>query len=377
MDRDQDLKLKSEPTHTWSPGLNGKLIKNESQLTQNVSLLKRRSVAYIIAISTVVLSTFYLFSTPYIDIGSSENEIATVREARPSTHLPNELPNESLFFVNQMNRHTARGSIYITEDHIYVANFDSELIVFDHDLYEQSIIRMRSDWRRVESLHVLDEAIYHTTWDGDFYRHDLVTGRNELLTDEIFHEVVIENYVFHLNESWGTSNIYVYDLTTSEKSVLMEDEVRNFYINTADNTIIYILDNTLYQVDFDGNNLHRLSGDAWGVVFDGEMLAWSTWDAIHTLNLNTGLQEWFDFNDIDVSTISITPDYFIVLDWDDSLHLISRKDTNESRQITENVRNFAVVGNYIIYEDWDSFDVYAVDFDGNSWVLIEDDRFND
>jgi len=283
--------------------------------------------------------------------------------------------NEHDFYLNQMNAVTSRGRVNVAGDSVYVLspNDSGEIIVFDHDFNEEKTIIVRDDWLRIERFYLTDDAIYYTVGlEGDLYRYDRITSQNQQLASNIFHQTIVGDLVFHLDKSWGDSNLYVFDKVTGDTHVIFEGDIRQFSVNSSDNTIIFTDNRSLYSIDFNGDYLEELNDDTWGFAFDGYTLIWFTlWSDLYMMDINTH-EEIRVAHDIDPSNIVLTEDYIIFVAWSDYLYVINRS-TNDLQQLTDNIMNFSVVGGNIVYEQWDNFSLQMMDFYGNNKVLIENE----
>ena len=287
--------------------------------------------------------------------------------------------SDQFFFLNQMNNAGIINSrIHLTEDFIYIPSHTvgGGIIVFDHDFNEESIIRIHDGPLYIDSLHVTDDAVYYTRgFSRDLYRYDRETGQNQQLTNYVFSKVIVGDQIFHLRHAWDVSNLYVFDKVTGETQVVFEGNVRQFSINPSDDTIIIVNDQSLYRIDFDGNNLEQLTNEIWEFAFDGETLLWHSWvGGLFMMNINDGdeirvSQEIFSDN------LSFIGDYIIFTELTDDLEMnlnILNRSSNHLQLLADDVSFFAVTGDYIIYtlRDLDSLNLYVTDFEGNSRVLI-------
>ena len=330
------------------------------------------AIISVLVTTAVVIIGFVLFNM--VDFGNIE------RGSR------NRGADDQYFFLNQMNNAPGTGSrVHVTEDSIYVVNpFPSEIIEFDHDFNQKSVIRIVDGWGYIISIHVTDDAIYYTALesiDAELYRYDRETSLNQHLASDVSHKVVVGNQIFHLGSYWD-SYLYVFDTATGETNVLFDDEyVRGFFINALDNTIIFMDDYTLYRIDFDGDNLEKLVDDEFAVdgmsdfAFDGETLIWNARFAntVFMMDLNSN-EEYIDVEEMyGFGAMVITEDYFVYSSrFDRDLSILCRS-SNQSQHLVGAFRSFAVVGDYIIYMGGgETFDINVIDFDGNSRVLIED-----
>lgn len=289
--------------------------------------------------------------------------------------------NDSYFFLNQMNYTTSWGSYYVTEDSIYISFSNEKVYVFDHDFNQKATLSIYDEWwERVQIIYVTEEAIYFDIrqFASDavayLYRYDRETSENQLLKRGVDRLRIVDDKVFYLADTMEPSNLYVLDLVDDEASVLFEGEVSRFFINPADETVILIDSGSILQIDSEGNILEQLSDSVNTFNFDGENVVWIANEYLSILNLNTREREEFDFNSL--GFISITSDYIIIneLSGDENeMHLIDRENPSNSGVLAANVFTFAVVGDYIIYEGRDTHNIYVMDYDGNSRLLIEND----
>jgi len=126
-------------------------------------------------------------------------------------------------------------------------------------------------------------------------------------------------------------------------------------------------------MDFNGDNLQQIYDETWGFAFDGETIAWHTLlGEIFMMAINIGDEIHPFSQEIDPFDLVLTEDYIVATDWFDGLHVANRS-TNDARHLAAGVLHFAVVGDYIVYEHWDTFDIHVMDFYGNSRVLIVDE----
>ena len=288
--------------------------------------------------------------------------------------------SDQYFFLNQMNGDTSNGRIYLTEDTIYFAPFfsDGEIIVFDHDFNEESIIKVRDDGMHIDKIYRTDDAIYYTAgFEGDLYRYERETGQSQQLVSNVFRQTVVDNQIFYLSEPWGDSSLYVFDKVSGETNIVHEGNVNQFSINTLDDTIIFKENVSLYRMDFNGDNLEQLNDDTLWFSFDGETLVWYAQEGgTFMMDINTGeeirvSEEVLPFN------ILIVEDYIVFTEWNTDryrdLYIINRS-SNHLQQLAADVVSFATVGDYIVYELRDSPNLYATDFEGNSRMLVENER---
>jgi len=335
---------------------NTKVLKGTSKQRLNLAIV---AIISVLATLAIVAARFFLINGIGFDgtVSSQNREL-----------------NEHYFFLNQMNNATSRGNVYFTADSVYIIspNF-GEIVIFDRDFNEESVIRVQDEWEIIENLYVTDDAIYYTVlFEGYLYRYDRETSQNQQIADNIFRQTIIGDHVFYLSESWDDSNLYVFDKAHNETRILFEGDIRQFSINIHDNTILFIDDLSLYRMGFNGDNLEQLSDDTWGFAFDGEMIIWYTLSAeIFMMDLNIG-EEILVAEGIDPFSVLFTENYVVFMDWLDNLH-VANLSYNDSRQLAVNVINYAIVGDYIVYEHWDTFDIHVMDFYGNSRMLIEDE----
>jgi len=319
----------------------------------------------ILVTSAVVAIGFVLFNAADFD----NNE---------DSHTQEQETDDQYFFLNQMNMHniSIQGSIYVTEDSIYVMSFGGVITVFDHDFNEEAVIRLRDEWALIGRFYVTDDSIYYTTGfdEGYLYRYDRETSENQQLASNVFNKTIVGDQVFHLSAEWDMSNLYVFDKETGETSVVFEGDVWEFLINTLDNTIIFTDGGSLYRIDFDGDNFEQLNSDhTRGFAFDGHTLIWTTLSYdVYMMDINTG-EEINVTQEFDPFKMLLTEDYFVFMEWNDGgdLYIVNRS-SNHSQQVASDVLSFAVVGEYIVYGVGESFNIYVMDFAGNSRVLIED-----
>ena len=296
--------------------------------------------------------------------------------------------SDQYFYLNQMNSNTSRGMVHLDENYVYIVSLttEGEIQVFDHNFNEESSIRVRDDGIHIGNFYITDDVIYYTTlWGGDLYRFDRETGENQQLASNIFHQTIVGDQVFHLSESWD-SNIYVFDKANDETRVVFEGDVRQFSINSSDDTIIFIEedsgDDLLYRIDFDGSNLERLNINSLGFAFDGETLAWGD-GGFYEMDINTGTKYRVAQGISSYEYILIIDDYIVFLgtkwcneseDFERGLYILNRS-TNHLQKLEEYdvIYSFAVVDDYIVYVSWESFNMYVMDFEGNSRMLVENE----
>ena len=143
-----------------------------------------------------------------------------------------------------------------------------------------------------------------------------------------------------------------------------------------DNIIVFRDRDSLFRIDFEGNNLERITNDVYEFSYDGEIVTWftRTYESIYTLNLDTNEQTQLDVDIEAFSSVFIISDYIFSQGWY-GFDFIGREDPTDPPLLGRDLQYFSVVGNYIIYEIYDprhsNHNTYVLDIGGDSRVLIE------
>ena len=306
---------------------------------------------------------------------------------------------DAYFLLNQANRRSSSvhgqvyrggssGRVYVTEEMIYIATRRrGEVVVFDHDLNRRSSFRIHDDWFNGMLIHVTADAIYYTLspTSGDLYRYDRATSENQQIASDIYHLRIVGDQVFYLSDRRIHGNIYALNLVSNEETgevsigerdVVFQGSVSEYFVNPVDNIIVFRDRDSLFHIDFEGNNLERITNDVYEFSYDGEIVTWftRTYESIYTLNLDTNEQTQLDVDIEAFSSVFIISDYIFSQGWY-GFDFIGREDPTDPPLLGRDLQYFSVVGNYIIYEIYDprhsNHNTYVLDIGGDSRVLIE------
>ena len=388
------------------PMCNAKQRGSKANNTGNTEILiesgKTRSglngaVVAVISISAIAVFGFVLFDVADFDginstsiedeLVGNTNEDSERTEPSVSTEPPvlaeptlwdygsNELP-----FINQANMNTSLSNLmptFITADAIYMTigigrvirttdNFENYEVVVDvtNDL--------EAGW--IRSIHVIDDAIYYgTSFEGDLYRYDISTSQTTKIAADIWSEVIVDDLIFHQTTK-ENSRLYVLNIQTGERNVVINREIRSFVVDYENERIIFN-DNTsaLYKAYLNGSYQTRLHDNAWFFAFNGETIIVHVIggggsfeiQGIEMNDQNTLRQNTSFYNISFVSNISFAGNCILAQSRNNHLYLIDLDDLDNYWIIASDVAAFATLGNYIIYIQSDN-NINRMDLSGQS-----------
>lgn len=300
-----------------------------------------------------------------------------------------ELSANDAFIMNQTGDSWLITS-FVTEDAIYFIESGGTVVTRTIDYFATSeVVADLGHW--TSSFHITEDAIYYTVtgemdWDAEIdweevewiqylYRYDLSSGENIQVADEIFNEVIVGDLVFHQRESFE-GGLYVLDLTTGDRELLVADvDSFRFVVDAENDRIIFTSssweDRQVYQMSLSGENKAVLLEDAFDFVVGNNLLVWQVGREVNLMNLDTnettvvqsddGLQLW---------SSAFIGQYFVVRCHDNYLWIIDTNDISSRYRIVNDVLSFTLLGNYIVYSDWENWEnIYITDLFGNSEIF--------
>ena len=285
------------------------------------------------------------------------------------------------FYHNQINSYTSAVSLSVTESYIYISTAWSlkginRLDVFSHsfehlhtiDLFERLGGAFENS---LVGVHVEDGIAYLTTRESHLYRYNLETDELERLSTNVADMVVIGDQIFHRSgfQRSHRSNLYVLDLTSGEREMLIEGDIWQFII-TSEDSILFVRDSVLYQADLDGNNITPLNDRVWRFGYDGQRIVWSNTSG-YLYSQEIGGAEITTFSGVAFfsSTPSVFDEHIVFSTPDGHIRLLNHADTEEFIEISRGRYFFAVLAPYIIYADNQTAHLYIVNVDGTRRLL--------
>ena len=230
-------------------------------------------------------------------------------------------------------------------------------------------INVVGDW--IYYINADDNQIYAIGTDGD--------GKRSVCQDRTYNFSVVGDDIYYTNANYHYSEyvgLPVYTIRTdgTDQKELCSDKVismnvssdRIYYINTDD-------DGKIYSIDFDGDNRRRLSHSfiGWHIAVLGDRIFYSGSNGYMYSISTDGGSEQMVCSDI-VSFINGDGE-FVYYSTRDGLFRI-KPDGTEKHQLSSNERGFGLmqlVGNRIMYFDYDDGLFYSIGIDGADRKLIE------
>ena len=393
--RDQKSKEKSQ---TQNPNIGGHMP------THNRGIL----VGFAIVVGIVLFAGFAFFlitqieqiefdtliSQPEIVIIDDEiNRQETIRFSLAETPLAWDFTSNDLTMINQMNQNMVLGhvlNIFMADDAVYMMTTLGD-IIRTTDYFETYDLFFEYKFGSIMfSFHLIDGKLYYTArsrnaegesvmslyryhfdtindeYDLD-YLAGLGTGQSEQIVENVFSEVIINNKVFYKTDSLE-SNLYVFDMTTGENQVLIEQVIRYFIVDYANERLIFE-DNqrNLYQSDLDGANQIHIHDRVGSFAFNGEFLVFTTiLGDLFTLNFKTYEQQHVWDADLRLRDLTFLGQAIIARSQADDLYLIDLADLSNKTVILDDISPFASIGNHLIYTQWDGDDINRLNLLGES-----------
>lgn len=322
---------------------------------------------------------------PVVEVGIGEDENHIDDEFIPESLVTESFTSEEIAFMNRMNqmkRSNNRSSIqaiFMTENHVYIAQPDGAVSIYDHQLIYLETIRV-SD-RRVINLYVTDEAIYFETSFHGFYRYDLASGiRTELSNRRYLVDTSIDGYLvpLHSANSQGEVGIFVHNLQTNAITLLVsglgfEDYALWDYFNdpVRNRTFLHINGYRLYETMLTDGSMRLITDEATSrIALSPDYLVWiaspETY-GFYLYDLETSLTS-FIATDFWVAEISVIGNQVLMTDFSQRLYSMELNADDSPLQIAADIATFVVVGNHIIYERTDRyhFNLYTMNRQGNN-----------
>lgn len=365
-------------------------VKAEISQYQEPELGKRGSKVFVIAIIAIVgvgclaligrflpdalrlIETFTQVETTVGSTNAPANISAQPGQTNASTSL---FSNEEIAFMNRMNGHTGNHGIHMTQNHIYISQFGGTIAVFDHEFNQLPSIDLNNDWHTAATINVFEDAIYFTTWEGNFYRHDLTTGTNELIRNGVFSNQIDGRMMtyFSFDDAWYSLGIFSYNLDTGIGTTISDSQAISSYFNDPRSDRFFYIDGiTLYETTLTNNERTLVSDFAWTIALNDQYLFWSSFnDGFYRKNLATSEQTFVEL-DFMTNRMAVIGDQILVNNFDGDLYTMLVTDEIPVRIATD-VNHFVVVGNYIIFENWaSSLNFYVMNRNGGDRrVLIQ------
>ena len=360
----------------------GNMERKERSIAGNT---KRKSIIFIgILIVTVTFTIgFVLFYT----IGSQSSSVDNLEVIENRVAFV-DLSKNDIFLLNQArNDHTA--TTFITENGIYFVGETSVFptgswLVRTTDYFETiEEVGLLGSWF-IDSIYVLEDGVYYTAF-GDLYHHCLLNGESTKIADEINNKVIVDHLVFHQRgEHWDAEPLYIFDLISGERRVLIDDEVRDFVIDPENDRIIFsvsgeVLDPTdLFQADLTGENIILLRHDSWDFTIGNNLIAFEYGFNYLVKNLATGEMSTLVIDHrLQLRNSVFVGEYLVAMCRDRNLWVIDTR-SQYYHQLTDDVQGFTVLGNQIIYVLWENRDdIYITNLDGNSRNILSTSNWDD
>jgi len=298
-------------------------------------------------------------------IGSSQMNQSTV----PLESLTLDVIGNPIF-MNQASRHTLfSDSAFLTEESVYFILRDSgwrdNVVRFDLDFAAYEVLMTDN---RIDSIHIEGEMIYFIS-EGILYRYDIEASTRTTLAEDIFHSVHVEGYVYFRNERFDKEGLYALDLETGNIDQVIDDDIREFFVDVENDRIVFTSSGRLYQSDLRGRDRQRVTDSlVWSFTYDGEHAYWiaGMGGEFFSFHFESGKVESVELS-IETGQMSMMGDYILVLTIDSNLYLIDSNDGSQ-RLLGADIWWFSVIGNLIVYEDGD-FETRIMDLEGNSAVI--------
>lgn len=291
-----------------------------------------------------------------------------------------DLSENDIFLLNHP-RNLQTITSFITENGIYFVGEPSffpagSVLLRTSDYFETSeVIGVLGDWF-IDTIHVVENGIYYTTF-GDLYYHCLIDGESTKITDEIRDKVIIDHLVFHQRYVHEDGPLYVFDLTSGARSVLIDDEVRNFVIDPENERIIYsvsggVVEPTdLFQADLTGENITLVRHDSWDFTVGNNLMAFEYGFNDLIRNFATGGMMTLEIEPrLRLGSSVFVGEYLVATCRDGYLWVIDT-NTQEYHQLTDPVFSFTVLGNQVVYALRENRDVvHMTNLDGQSRKIV-------
>jgi len=335
-------------------------------------------VTAIFAIGFVLFHTLDFQSSDAGNLESVENRFTFIN-----------FSENDIFLLNQA-RNDRTATTFITENGIYfigeisVLPIGSRLLRTSDYFQTNEEIGILGDWF-IDSIHVVEDGVYYTTF-GDLYHHCLLSGESTKIADEINNKVIVDHLVFHQRDAyWDSGSLYVFDLISGERRLLIED-IGDFVVDPENDRIIFQvsgeilgLDPTdLFQADLIGEAITLLRHDSWDFTVGNNLMAFE-YDFNYLIrNLATGEMSTLAIDQrFQLRNSVFVGEYLVAMCRDRNLWIIDTR-SHYYHQLTDRVHSFMVLGNQIIYVLWENRnDVHITNLDGNSRNILSIPGVND
>lgn len=373
---------------------------NETTMTKSdnhtIRTISRVLLAIFVTIITGISIVMWVRITPsssdFVDYEITMNESVPLTEFESLADLNpvaeiELLPND-LFLFNQANNTVAGMQLFVTEDSVYFTNGFHVYQTGDHFQTFEFVAKLAEhNWGWVESFYVSNDYINYTiTIPGEeidewgatilethLYQYSFATNQSQRIADNVYNAVFWRNYVFHTKTDLfpNGDDIYRIYLHTRERYLIVTD-VLDFAIEPVNEWIVFRTpsweDRRIYQVDLMGDNKSVLVENGSGFVIGNELIAFRDFD-LEIADLSGNTTTTIDKN-FDMWMSVFVGDWLIGRNSDDNLLMICVHGIETPRLLAKDIMRFAVIGNYIIYVSWSSWDnINLIDFNGNSQSL--------
>ena len=276
--------------------------------------------------------------------------------------------------INQMNRNAVLElRLFVGDSAIYMMMEGSGSIIRTTDYFE-TYEHLITPSPIMFSFNMVNNNIYYRTQMASdrsvfaLHHYDLQTGQSTEIFSGVEAEVIINHLVFH--QSGFQENLYVFNMETGEREVLVDQAVRSFIVDYPAGQLFFTDDeHALYQANLDGTNQIRIHDWVSSFAVNGDVIALSTLDGIlYTYDLTTMIRDRHPISNAEsrLRDLMFVGQYLLGRDQHDTLHLLDLKDSEGHWTIIHNISAFGSIGNYIIYTQWNSDEIRRMDLLGQS-----------
>ena len=304
-------------------------------------------------------------------------------------------PDFNADFVNRVNYyHGLLVGVFDNEIYSQLTNGQIRLIN-SNNLETYEIIHPNTGGMSFSQIHITNGVLYFTPPHGDFIRYDFEqTDQYMTITYGVdnsinsfakfdnfaLHRIHVWDFAHHHPRARADGNIYRLDLASGNSESLLEDSTREFFADKQNDRILFAVRSNIFEIDFTGENRNVITDDflhysrlnpalEHGWMYDGNRVLWinsGDWTGIESslfsYSFDTHEKEYLG-RITNASSINIIDDYILVNTIDGYLYLIDVYAMHR-RLLSDEVCNFAVVGNHIFYRQIGTRDIYVMDLNG-------------
>lgn len=196
-----------------------------------------------------------------------------------------------------------------------------------------------------QHIYCIDDYIYCEQW-GTYIRYDTRSEQVEELFE--MNNVLPINFERFLYTSFDETGLFVYDALNNKTTKLVNEDILSYSFDDLAKIVYYteIGGETIQTVDLNGNKGSQIDISGAGNIYvsDG-IIYYQDYQGVHRYDIETKTDELLITDE--VNNYIVTLDYIIYTNYDDELYCYD----GDTTLLDDEVATFNVIGNLVIYSD--------------------------